>query len=193
MHQHGQVFLSWPTEQDWIAASNWSARAAGAPAEVAAVLLITGSLTRQLEYRYRMRLQLKIKDQFVDRCEPEEARLLECALSAPCLRRRVSLLHRGEVMFDAESVLPLDSLPVETMEALQEGRQPLGNILIDRGLTLSRSDLSLATLRCPDAGDDAPRWARSSVLRSESGGRALVTECFRPAMWSHLSALGRRQ
>ncbi|MDX8410364.1 MAG: chorismate lyase [Mariprofundaceae bacterium] len=186
------MFLSWPTEQEWIAAAKWSAAKAGASPEISSILLITGSLTRRLNHRCGMRLALKVREQFVDRCEKEEAILLECAVSAPCLRRRVSLLHRREVMFDAESVLPLEFLPAEMMEVLREGKQPLGNVLIDRGLMLARSDLKLARLRCPDHVGEELRWARSSVLRSESGERALVTECFHSAMWQHLEILQRR-
>ena len=78
------------------------------------------------------------------------------------------------------------------MEVLHEGKQPLGNVLIDRGLMLARSDLKLARLRCPDHVGEELRWARSSVLRSESGERALVTECFHSAMWQHLEILQRR-
>jgi len=192
MPQHARMFLSWPTEQEWAAAAKWSAGKAGASPTIGSVLLITGSLTRRLDHRYGMRLTLKVRDQFVDHCEKEEAALLECAIAAPCLRRRVSLLHRGEVMFDAESVLPLEFLPAEMMETLHEGKQPLGNVLIDRGLTLARSDLRLARLRCPDHAGDEARWARSSVLRSESGERALVTECFHAAMWRHMEILQRR-
>jgi len=192
MAQHARMFLSWPIEQEWTAAAKWSAAKAGASPAVGSVLLITGSLTRRLDHRYGMRLTLKLREQFVDHCEEAEAELLACENAAPCLRRRVSLLHRDEVMFDAESVLPLEFLPADMMEVLQEGKHPLGNVLIDRGLTLARSDLRLALLRCPGLAGDELRWARSSVLRSESGERALVTECFHAVMWHHLEILQRR-
>lgn len=154
------------------------------------MLGITGSLTRFLERRFGLRLSLCLHEQFVDRCQPEEARLLDCDAGSPCLRRQVSLLHRGKVMFDAESVLPLDELPAELMQALQEGEEPLGDLLFDRGLSLNRSDLSLARIEIK--ADEEARWARRSVLRSPSGTRALVVECFQPHIWKRIARSGYR-
>ncbi len=179
------------SEQKWTLVRTWQARKAGVSPGVAAVLTITGSLTRYLERRYGMPLTLRLHEQFVDACGSEEASLLGCKPGDPCLRRRVSLLHRQSLMFDAESVLPLDGLPAELVRLLEEGRQPLGNLLIDRGLSLSRSDLSVAEV-CMAAGEEK-RWARRSVLRSPSGTRALVVECFHTAMWRRLKHLDRQQ
>jgi len=179
------------SEQNWMLVRTWSARDAGVSPEMAAVLTITGSLTRYLERRHGMQLSLRLHEQFVDDCGSEEAHLLESAPGDPCLRRRVSLLHRGVLMFDAESVLPLDSLPADLVKQLEEGVQPLGNLLIDRGLSLSRSDLSVAEVSLP--GGHEKRWARRSVLRSPSGTRALVVECFHAAMWQRLKALARHR
>jgi len=179
------------SEQNWTLVRTWSARAAGVNPEMAAVLTITGSLTRYLERRHGMRLSLRLHEQFVDTCGHEEAWLLGSRPGDPCLRRRVSLLYRGTVMFDAESVLPLDGLPAELAGQLEEGVQPLGDLLIDRGLSLSRSDLSVAEVVL--AGGAEKRWARRSVLRSPSGTRALVVECFHAAMWRRLKSLARHR
>ena len=159
--------------------------------DAAAVLMITGSLTRFLERRHGMPLTLRLHDQFVDGCRSEEAELLDCKVGDPCLRRRVSLLHRTKLMFDAESVLPLDGLPTELVQQLEEGVQPLGNLLLDRGLSLSRSDLSVAEVEVPGGGGGEKRWARRSVLRSASGTRALVVECFYNDIWKRLKHLDR--
>lgn len=93
-------------------------------------------------------------------------------------------------MFDAESVLPLSELPAQLMAELEEGKKPLGNLLLDRGLSLSRSDLSVVRLQTSDAYN--ARWARRSVLKSPSGTRALVVEVFHPEIWRRISASGRR-
>jgi chorismate-pyruvate lyase len=93
-------------------------------------------------------------------------------------------------MFDAESVLPLEDLPADLMQHLQEGKRPLGNLLLDRGLSLARSDLSVAQLNVESAYDG--RWARRSVLRSESGTRALVVEVFHPYAWQRIEGASRR-
>ncbi|MDX8401524.1 MAG: chorismate lyase [Mariprofundaceae bacterium] len=176
--------------QAWVPARQWNAAETGLGRDVAAVLTITGSLTRHLERRHGMRLEVRLHDQFVDVAEADEAALLECAAGAQALRRRVSLLHRGAVMFDAESVLPLAGLPADLVAELQAGRKPLANLLIDRGLSLSRSDLGIARLHGTDAHDG--RWARRSVLRSASGTRALVVEVFQDALWRTIEAAGRR-
>jgi chorismate--pyruvate lyase len=102
-----------------------------------------------------------------------------------CLRRKVSLMSRNDVMFDAESILPLDVLPVELMAELEAGKRPLANLLSDRGLSLSRSGLSVAKIEAQ--GFYHQCWARRSVLSSESGARALVTEVFHDAIWRKLS------
>ncbi len=183
------LFLSL-SKQKWTPVRSWSAGEAGVSPEMAAVLTITGSLTRFLERRHGMPLTLRLHEQFVDSCKSEEAPLLDCKVGDPCLRRRVSLLHRTKLMFDAESVLPLDALPTELVQLLEEGEQPLGNLLLDRGLSLSRSDLSVAEAEVPD-GSGKKRWARRSVLRSASGTRALVVECFYNDIWKRLKHLDR--
>lgn len=94
-------------------------------------------------------------------------------------------------MFDAESVLPLDTLPTDLMQDLQEGKKPLGNLLLDRGLSLSRSDLSVA--RFTEKGRFHGCWARRSVLRSDSGTRALVVEVFRSDMWKRIDTVTERR
>lgn len=172
-------------DAQWVPVRRWSAEQAGVPAAVAAVLAATGSLTRFLARHHGLRLDLHVHAQFLDRCRENEAQLLQCSIAAPCLRRRVALLFRGEVMFDAESVLPLEGLPTELMRALQDGKEPLGDLLIDRGLSLARSDLSLAEVDIP-GGPGTKRWARRSVLRSPTGTCALVIECFRPGLWQRI-------
>jgi len=177
------------SEQKWTRVRAWVAQKTGVSLEMTAVLTVTGSLTRYLERRHRLPLTLRLHEQFVDACGREEALLLECKPGDPCLRRRVSLLNRQALMFDAESVLPLDGLPADLVKQLEEGRQPLGNLLIDRGLSLSRSDLSVAEVSVPRGhvvNGEEKRWARRSVLRSPTGTRALVIECFHAAMWRRL-------
>lgn len=176
--------------QEWVAVRQWRADEAGVSKDAAAVLTTVGSLTRFLERHYGMRLTVRLHDQFVDRASAEEASLLGCSASAPCLRRQVSLLHRDSVMFDAESVLPLEDLPADLMNDLQEGKRPLGNLLLDRGLSLSRSDLSIVEMK--GEGIHAGRKGRRSVLRSASGTRALVVEIFHPEIWKRLQLASRR-
>jgi len=173
----------------WTPVRAWRPDEAGVDRAQAAVLTATGSLTRFLERHYGMGLEVRLHDQFVDRATAAEGALLDCAAGTPALRRRVSLMFRGSVMFDAESVLPLDGVHGDLMRELQEGEKPLGNLLLDRGLSLSRSDLSLAHIT---DGRYAGCWARRSVLRSASGTRALVVEVFHDAMWQRLARMARR-
>ena len=175
---------------DWLPVRTWRAGDYGVSRDMAMVLVVAGSLTRLLERHYAMRLDIRLHDQFVDRTSTCEATLLVCDAGSPALRRRVSLMHRKSVMFDAESVLPLDSLPTDLMRDLQEGRRPLGNLLLDRGLSLARSDLCVA--RIGGEGLYAGRWARRSVLRSESGIRALVVEVFHDEIWSRIARMAKR-
>lgn len=184
------MFFGSLDNQQWIPARQWRAADAGVDRDMAAVLTVTGSLTRFLERHYGMKLEVRLHDQFVDAVRTDEAVLLDCAPQAPGLRRRVSLLHRGAVLFDAESILPLADLPAELMEQLQEGRRPLGNLLLDRGLSLARSDLSVVQLQTDDMFNG--RWGRRSVLRSPSGTSALVVEVFHPEIWRRIVVAARR-
>lgn len=162
----------------------------GISRDMVSVLTITGSLTRFLERHYAMRLDVRLHDQFVDRASESEATLLACEARSPALRRHVSLLHRKSVMFDAESILPLDGLQTDLMQDLQDGCKPLGNLLLDRGLSLARSDLCVAQI--VEEGVHAGRWARRSVLCSESGTRALVVEVFHAEIWKRVAQTARR-
>ncbi len=162
----------------------------GISRDCAGVLSTATSLTRFLERHFAIRLEVCLHDQFVDQTRPEEIALLGSHEADTALRRQVSLLHRGSVMFDAESVLPLDSLPSDLMADLQEGKRPLGNLLLDRGLALARSDLSVVQLDVE--GVHHGRWARRSVLRSPGGTRALVVEVFHPEMWKRIESASRR-
>jgi chorismate-pyruvate lyase len=190
MPQDAQMFFGSLEKQQWTAVRQWRSDDAGVSKDVAAVLTTVGSLTRFLERHYGMRLAVRLHDQFVDRSSQDEAALLDFSAGSPCLRRRVSLLHRASVMFDAESVLPLEDLPADLMNELQEGKRPLGNLLLDRGLSLSRSDLSVVQMA--GEGVHAGRWGRRSVLRSPSGTRALVVEVFHPEIWKRLQSLSHR-
>ncbi|PCI01725.1 MAG: hypothetical protein COB79_03635 [Zetaproteobacteria bacterium] len=145
------------------------------------VLSVVTPLTSLLERKYGMKLDVHVHDQFVDDMSEQEARLLKMEQGERCLRRKVSLLSRGEVMFDAESVLPLDVLPVTLMAELEAGKRPLANLLSDQGLLLSRSNLNIAQVK--DDGFYALCWSRRSVLGSTSGAKALVTEVFHDAIW----------
>lgn len=157
---------------------------------MAAVLTTTSSLTRFLERHFGMRLDVRLHDQFVHAAIADEAVILGCPDNTPSLRRQVSLLHRNSVMYDAESVLPLDGLNTELIGELQDGKRPLANLLADHGLSLSRSDLSIARIQTDTVHNG--RWARRSVLRSESGTRALVVEVFHDEIWRRLQNSSRR-
>ncbi|MDQ7003131.1 MAG: chorismate lyase, partial [Ghiorsea sp.] len=101
------------------------------------VLKVTNVLTSFLEKQYGLKLDIQLHDQCMSTASDGEADLLGILPQERCLRRKVSLKSRGEVMFDAESLLPLDILPVELMAELEEGKRPLANLLSDRGLLLS--------------------------------------------------------
>lgn len=184
------MFFGSLQSQNWQPVRYWKAEEAGVGRDAASVLTVAGSLTRFLERHFGIKLEVRLHDQFVDMAQSEEAQLLGCSEGATSLRRQVSLLHRGSVLFDAESVLPLEDLPADLMNDLEEGRRPLGNLLLDRGLSLSRSDLSVALIEAE--GDINGRWARRSVLRSPSGTRALVVEVFHAEMWKRLESSARR-
>jgi len=190
MLQDALMFFGSLQDQQWVPVRQWRADEAGVSKDAAAALTTVGSLTRFLERHYGMRLSVRLHDQFVDRASTDEAELLACAAGSPCLRRQVSLLHRDSVMFDAESVLPLEDLPADLMNDLQEGKRPLGNLLLDRGLSLSRSDLSI--VKVSGEGVYAERMGRRSVLRSPSGTRALVVEVFHPEIWKRLQLASHR-
>lgn len=184
------MFIGALDAQAWQPVRHWKAEEHGINRDCAAVLTTAGSLTRFLERHYGIRLKVKLHDQFVDPASPDEAKLLKCRAGDPSLRRQVSLMHRGSVMFDAESVLPLEGLPASLMDELQAGERPLGNLLLDRGLSLSRSDLSVAQMSVDGAHNG--HWARRSVLRSPSGAQALVVEVFHPEMWRRIDSSARR-
>lgn len=176
--------------QTWHPVRRWEGAEAGFSRDAAAALTTAGSLTRFLERHFGIKLDVHLHDQFVDVAYGEEAELLGCEIKSPVLRRQVSLLHRGSVMFDAESVLPLADLPADLMQELEEGVRPLGNLLLDRGLSLSRSDLSVTQVEGKDPVHG--RWARRSVLRSPSGTQALVVEVFHAEMWKRIESASRR-
>lgn len=184
------MFFGALESQQWQPVRYWKPADVGISRDVATVLTITGSLTRLLERRYGMRLEVRLHDQYIDIVHGEEAGMLDCAVGSPALRRQVSLMFRGSVMFDAESVLPLADLPADLMQQLEEGKRPLGNLLLDRGLSLARSDLSVVQLKVESAYDG--RWARRSVLRSGSGTCALVVEVFHPYIWQRIEGASRR-
>ncbi|MDQ6989225.1 MAG: chorismate lyase [Mariprofundaceae bacterium] len=177
--------------QTWLDAPTWrNTYATKVPASLSKVLLVTTSLTRFLEQHYALNLDVHVYEQAMGFAQAAEAALLHIGPDERCLRRKVSLLHRNRVMFDAESILPLDVLPVELMAELEAGQRPLANLLSERGLCLSRSDLSISHIQDHDYYEQ--RWARRSVLRSESGATALVTEVFHEALWSKLNYLSSR-
>ncbi|OIO71541.1 MAG: chorismate lyase [Zetaproteobacteria bacterium CG_4_9_14_3_um_filter_49_83] len=185
------MFLTGIDQESWTPVREWQADKVGVPRDMAAILTVTSSLTRFLERHYRMVVKVRLHDQFVDQMEAGEAMLLGAQPYEPAMRRRVSLMHRDSVMFDAESVLPLDTLPADLIDDLEAGKRPLGNLLLDRGLFLSRSDLSI--MRISEGHAHAGCWARRSVLRSESGTRALVVEVFRDEIWQRLDLLRSRR
>lgn len=184
------MFLTGIDQRAWCSVRQWNSSDARVSKDMAAILTVTTSLTRFLERRYGMRVSVRLHDQFVDKMTATEAALLKADVGDPAMRRQVSLVHRDSVMFDAESVLPLDSLPTSLIADLEEGKRPLANLLSDQGLSLSRSDLSV--MKIDDEGVHANRWARRSVLRSESGARALVVEVFHDEMWRRLQLMKHR-
>ncbi len=190
MAHDARMFFGSLDGQDWQPVRHWKPQEAGVNRDCAAVLTTAGSLTRFLERHFGIKLEVRLHDQFVDQARVDEAALLESHISDTALRRQVSLLHRGSVMFDAESVLPLDALPADLMQSLQEGERALCNLLLDRGLSLVRSDLRRPVLDVE--GLHNGHWARRSVLRSPSGTRALVVEVFHPEMWRRIETTSRR-
>ncbi|MDX8405018.1 MAG: chorismate lyase [Mariprofundus sp.] len=184
------MFFGAIESQAWQSVRTWKPVDAGVGRDAAAVLTTAGSLTRFLERHFAIHLDVRLHDQFIDITSADEAKLLGCSAGDSALRRQVSLMHRGSVMFDAESVLPLEDLPSDLMLELQEGARPLGNLLLDRGLALARSDLSVVQLDIE--GVNKGRWARRSVLRSPSGTRALVVEVFHPVIWQRVEHAARR-
>ncbi len=179
------------TSEQWLDVRSWREQQANQLSAVQVnVLPVTNALTRFLERKYALRLDVYLHDQYVDNVSQVEADLLQVEKHTRCLRRKVSLMSRKEVMFDAESVLPLDVLPTALMAELEAGKQPLANLLSDRGLSLSRSNLSISHIQ--GEGFYHHCWARRSVLVSESGVKALVTEVFQEAMWRKLHYLLQR-
>ncbi len=189
MHDDRHMFFGALNEQDWIPERQWNRKAHGIDRDMSAVLTVASSLTRFLERRYHMQLQVVLQEQSMDRMAPDEAALLHGDPNASVLRRRVSLTHRGKTVFDAESVLPLEPLPQSLILELQEGERPLANLLMDYGLSLSRLDLGIARIRSQTPWQGC--WARRSVLRSGAGIQALVVEVFQPLMWQRLRAMQR--
>ncbi len=182
------MFFGDADAQSWVPVRQWHADQV--PKPVAGVLTATGSLTRFVERHFAIPLTVRLHDQFVDTPSETEAALLACDVASPVLRRQVSLRSGSKAMFDAESVLPLDGVPAELMAQLECGEVPLGNLLIDRGVSLSRSDLSIARF---DRGSGAQQWARRSVLRSGGGTRALVVELFHEVFWHRIAAAARHR
>jgi chorismate-pyruvate lyase len=180
-----QALLS---NQTWMDVRTWRRQCGDAlsPEQVSVLSVIT-PLTRLLEGKYGMKLDVHLHDQYVDELNEAEADLLKVEQHSRCLRRKVSLLCRGEVMFDAESALPLDVLPVTLMDELEAGKRPLADLLSDQGLSLSRSNLSIAHIQ--DDGFYDQCWARRSVLKSATGAKALVTEVFHESVWRKLHYL----
>ncbi len=150
-------------------------------ADVRAVLSVTSSLTEFLAATYHMPLQVQLHEQFLDAMRPYEAELLGARQGGQALRRRVSLCYDEHVMFDAESILPVEGISQALLCELEAGVRPLANLLQEQGLCLSRSDLSVVW--------HDGRWGRRSVLRSALGTQALVLECFHPQFWDGLRDL----
>ncbi len=177
--------------QTWLDVRSWRAEYGETltPVQISVLSVVT-PLTRLLEGKYGMKLDVHLHDQFVDTIDETEAKLLKVDAQERCLRRKVSLLSRGEVMFDAESVLPLNALPIALMDELESGKRPLANLLADQGLSLSRFNLNIALIK--EAGLYDGCWVRRSVLDSSSGAQALVTEVFQDAVWRKLQYLIQR-
>lgn len=172
--------------EDWIDSKTWRVESAHELGVIEqSVLLVTSALTDFLQRKYSLNLDVYLHDQGMGFASDVEAKLLNITTHERCLRRKVSLMSRNEVMFDAESVLPLDILPVELMNELEIGKRPLANLLADSGLFLSRSGLGIAHVQAE--GFYHQCWARRSVLSSDSGAKALVTEVFHDAIWRKLN------
>lgn len=159
----------------------------GLSREHAAILTVAGSLTRFLERVHGMPLQVQLNNQYIDCVSTDESMLLGTSSHEKILRRQVALTHRQHTMFDAESILPLEPLPNQLVQELQDGERPLANLLMDYGLSLSRLDLGITRITGKSAWQGY--WARRSILRSESGIQALVVEVFHPVFWQRLKML----
>ena len=175
------MFLNQWNNRDWQRALDWLSKASNVDKNVVTVLSVISSLTAFVEQRFGMLLTVQLHDQFMDKITADEATLLGCDEGIKVLRRQVSLLHQGDVMFDAESILPLQGISHELLHELEAGVRPLANLLAEYGMSLSRSDLSMMQLQ-------DGRWARRSVLRSARGTQALVVEVFQPLFWQRLQA-----
>jgi len=179
------MFLNQCEHQEWLVARDWLAKAAHEDKQKVGVLTITSSLTDFLHKRFGMDLTVQLHEQWLDHVSAEEAVLLRCDESDKALRRSVSLRYQNQVMYDAESVLPLRGLPAALMSDLEAGKRPLANLLMAHGLSLARSDLSVGKLLI----DGCDIQARRSVLRSALGAEALVVELFYPEFWLQLQHL----
>jgi len=178
------MFVNLWKNDDWCLIRHWLANGKKKHPHIKAVLTVTSSLTTFLEQHCSMPLNVHLHEQFMDKILKDEAQLLGCQVGDYALRRQVSLCYQGVVMFDAESVLPLQDLPKSLVEALEAGDKPLANLLAERGLSLARSDLSVLQL-------DDGRWGRRSVLRSSVGTQALVVELFKPEFWQTIQQLNQ--
>jgi len=181
------MFFGEIDKQDWCLERQWKASNHGVSRDDAAILTVVGSLTRFLERTHGMGLQVQLEEQYMDKLSAGEAALLHTSPHTQILRRRVALTHRQHIMFDAESVLPVEPLPHQLVQELQDGERPLANVLIEYGLSLSRLDLGITRIQ----GDNSWQgcWARRSVLRSQSDIQALVVEVFHPIFWQRLKIL----
>jgi len=173
--------------QSWCREREWQASDYGLSREQGAILTVAGSLTRFLERMHGMKLDVQLKDQYIDTLAADEAAVLHSTEHQQILRRKVALTHRQHTMFDAESVLPLAPLPHALVQDLQDGKRPLANLLMDYGLSLSRLDLGITQITGEHPWQGY--WARRSVLRSESDIQALVVEVFHPLFWQRLNML----
>ncbi|MBF0281502.1 MAG: chorismate lyase [Zetaproteobacteria bacterium] len=183
------MFFGSLNDQVWVPVRQWKlSDVAVADDARARVLTTVGSLTRMLEREFDMPLKVEVEEQFIDHSDAMESMLLACANGTMSLRRKVALLYKKQVMFEAESVLPLQDIHMDLMADLERGEIPLGSLLMDRGMSLSRTDLSITQIvgEPPFRG----RWARQSILKSHLGTTALVVEVFHALLWQKLAQKG---
>jgi len=176
------MFANQWKNEDWCLVRDWLMDGVPKNRHHKSILTVTTSLTNFLNSQFSMPLTVQLHEQFMDKVTQNEAELLRCQAGEYALRRQVSLCYQGRVMFDAESVLPLHDLPSALVKELEAGIKPLANLLAERGLSLSRSDLSVIQLQ-------DGRWGRRSVLRSAVGTKALVVEIFRAEFWDYIKRL----
>ncbi len=132
-----------------------------------------GTVTEFLEGRAGEPIQAEVVSQRERPAGPGNA--LALAAAAAVVRRAVLLTGRstGRVFVYAESTIAKERLPEAVLARLWAGREPIGRVLLDHGLTLRRE--SLGDAPAPEsAGTGIASLLRGAVLSQRQ--RVLVEE-----------------